>query len=142
MKRLWFALLLPAAALAQNTRLPVIDSIKTASGFGGFAGVAAPGSYVEIFGSNLSGSTRPWSASDFSGSAAPTALDGVTVTVNGSPAFISYVSPAQVNIEIPDEVPPGNADVVVSHAGQSSKAAALVIRDAQPGLFAPSVFAA
>jgi hypothetical protein len=46
---------------------PTIDHIVTASGFGGFAGVAAPGSWIEIYGYNLAGTSRQWSTSDFIG---------------------------------------------------------------------------
>src|SRR5216110_616439 len=71
---------------------PAITSngIVTASGFGGFAS-AAPGSFIEIYGTNLAGTTRGWATDDFTNGNAPTSLDGVTVTVGGKPAYIIYV---------------------------------------------------
>ncbi len=119
---------------------PAIDHIVTASGFGAFSGVAAPGSWIEIYGYNMAGTTRSWASSDFSGSTAPTTLDGVTVTIGGVAAYISYVSPGQLNVEVPDSVPTGSAAVVVTYGGASSPASTLTIKAQQPGLLAPSTF--
>jgi uncharacterized protein (TIGR03437 family) len=124
---------------SQTVATPAIDHMVTASAFGGYAGVAAPGSYVEIYGSNLAGTTRQWAASDFNGTAAPTSLDGVTVSVGGAAAFISYVSPTQVNIQVPD-ISPGSAAVAVSYQGQSSVASTLTIHALEPGFYAPLSF--
>ncbi len=72
---------------------------------------------------------------------APTTLDGVTVSVNGTPAYISYVSPRQLNVEIPDTVSTGGpVGVVVSYQGQSSIAASLMINPLQPGLLKGTQF--
>ncbi len=128
-----------APCFAQTASPPSISSMLTASAFGAYPGVAAPGSYVEIHGSNLAATTRQWAASDFTGSAAPTSLDGVSVSVGGAPAFVSYVSPTQVNIQVPG-INPGSASVVVSFQGQSSAAATLTINAQEPGLFAPASF--
>lgn len=125
---------------SQTSARPLVTSIVTASAFGGYVGVAAPGSYVEIYGSNLAGSSREWTDSDFIGAAAPTSLDGVTVSVNGTPAYVSYVSARQVNIQIPDSVPSGSMTVVLSYQGQSSTAALLTMNALQPGLLAPASF--
>ena len=114
---------------------PAITNVTTDSRFGGYIGVAAAGSYVNILGSNLAGSSRRWDASDFTGAAAPTVLDGVSVTVNGTPAFVSYVSSGQVNIQIPDSIAVGPATVVVSFQGLSSAPGALQINAQAPGLY-------
>ena len=137
--RILLAFALTLQAVAQTTS-PAISAMVTASGFGGYEGIAAPGSYVEIYGTNLAGTSRAWATADFIGTAAPTSLDGVTVTVNSTPAFINYVSPGQVNIEIQDTIALGNASVVVTFQGQSSTAATLVINAQQPGLLAPASF--
>ncbi len=119
---------------------PAIDHIITASGFGGYPGVAAPGSWVEIYGTNLAGTTRQWVASDFTGAAAPTTLDGVSVTIGGKPAFLSYVSPTQINLQAPDVPPGAGLPVVVSYQGQQSAAGSLTVNSQEPGLLAPSTF--
>ena len=38
---------------------------------------------------------------------APTSLDGVSVTVNGRPAFIYFISPNQININTPEDTATG-----------------------------------
>jgi uncharacterized protein (TIGR03437 family) len=84
----------------------VIPSFQGKSGF-------ASNTYVEIYGSNLSTTARSWSGSDFNGANAPTSLDGVSVTVNGKPAFIFYVSPGQININTPEDVATGPVQIQV-----------------------------
>jgi uncharacterized protein (TIGR03437 family) len=129
-------------AITQVQATPAISTngILSASAFGGYVGTAAPGSYVEIYGKNLAGTTRGWGASDFIGNKAPTSLDGVTVTLNGIPAYVNYVSPGQVNIQVPDNVPVGTATVIVAFQGVSSTAGTLTINAQQPGLQAPASF--
>ena len=134
------SLALANPSFSQASR-PAIDHVITASAFGGFAAVTAPGSWVEIYGANLAGTTREWTGSDFSGTTAPTALDGVNVAVNGTPAYISYVSPAQINAQIPDTIPTGGpVTVIVSYQGQSSAAATITVNAQQPGWLAPASF--
>ena len=114
-----------------------MNEIITASAYGGFS-AAAPGSFVEIYGSNLAGTARDWTTNDFTGPNAPTSLDGVTVTVGGTAAYIAYVSPAQVNIQIPDGVPSGPANIVLSYQRQSSAPAQFTINSTEPGFYAPT----
>ena len=110
--------------------------IISAGSFGGFTS-AAVGSFLEIYGSNLAGTSRSWTSSDFNGRQAPTSLDGVTVTVAGVPAYISYVSPNQVNVQVPAGIPRGSADlVVVTYRGQASAAGRIAIQTVSPGLLA------
>ena len=121
---------------------PVIspNGVVSAGGFGGFAS-ATPGSYIEIFGSNLAGYSRAWSAADFVDGKAPAALEGVSVTVDGKPAFVTFVHPAQVNVQVPEDVATdGAVPVVVSYKGRSSAAAMLSIRKTAGGLLAPESF--
>ena len=57
--------------------------------FGQFSSIC-PGSWVEIYGSNLSTTTRGWTAADFNGGVAPTSLDGVSVLI-GWPSSLHRV---------------------------------------------------
>src|SRR5579863_7167658 len=59
------------------------------------------GSWVSIYGSGLSATTRSWQASDFSGNNLPTTLDNVSVLINGKKAAISYISPGMLNVQAP-----------------------------------------
>ena len=132
--------------VVQPSHFVVIQAIRplgraiSAGAFGGYT-EAAIGSYVEIYGTNLAGTTRTWAESDFNNGAAPTTLDDVTATVGGRPAFISYISPTQVNIQVPEGVTPGNnVPVVVRYQDQDRAMATLNIKAAAPGLLAPSSF--
>ncbi len=145
MKALSQVLVVALAALANGyaQAVPSVNSAITASAFGAYAGVAAPGSYVELYGVNLAGTTRGWGTADFNGATAPTALDGVSVKVNGTPAYINYVSPGQVNIQVPDGVPVGGfVSVVLTNAGGSSAPLALTLNAQEAGLLAPASFKA
>jgi uncharacterized protein (TIGR03437 family) len=100
----------------------------------------APGSWIEIYGTNLSTTTRTWTTADFNGSNAPTALDGTSVRVGGQAAFVWYVSPNQVNVQVPSNVGTGPQPVVVTTPVGSSTALTVTVNTLQPGLSAPPVF--
>lgn len=122
---------------------PAITSggVVTASSFGG-ATVAAIGSYLEIYGTNLAGDTsRTWTADDFRNGVAPTTLDEVGVTVNGVPAYVYFVSKNQVNVQVPSGVPTsGFVPVVIAYKGQASGSVTLQLKAVAAGLLAPAAF--
>jgi uncharacterized protein (TIGR03437 family) len=99
-----------------TTATPTITGVANAE-----SGVAtiAPNTWVAIGGSNLgpAGDTRTWGSSDFVGGQLPTSLDGLSVTVNGVPAYVYYISPAQVNILTPPNAISGSVPVQVSDNG-------------------------
>ncbi|MGA3187078.1 MAG: IPT/TIG domain-containing protein, partial [Bryobacteraceae bacterium] len=99
-----------------TTAIPTITLVANAEG-----GVAtiAPNSWVEINGSNLgpAGDTRIWGSADFVGGQLPTSLDGLSVTVNGVPAYVYYISPTQVNILTPPNAISGSVPVQVTDNG-------------------------
>jgi uncharacterized protein (TIGR03437 family) len=113
--------------------------IQSASDFGAFQ-TAAPGSWIEIYGTNLSVDARSWATSDFTGSAAPTSLDGTGVTIGGQPAFVYYISGSQVNAQVPANAAAGSQPVVVKTPYGSSAAGSMNIAATQPGLLATSAF--
>jgi uncharacterized protein (TIGR03437 family) len=130
-----------ASAGAQDAGPPTISAIISAGAFGGYSGEAAPASFVEVYGSNLAGSTRGWTNSDFQGSGAPTTLDGVSVTFGGTPGYVSYVSPNQINVQVPVNVPVGSSvPVIVRYSGQISNSFSLAVSARMPGLLAPASF--
>jgi len=124
-------------------QMPTIASrgIVTASNFGGFT-QAAPGSYIEIYGSNLGPETaRQWEGRDFSGVNAPASLDGVRVLVNGTPAYVSYVSAGQINAQLPAGIPSGGpVQIVVNNDGTASSPVQFSVQPIAPGLLAPAAF--
>lgn len=128
-------------AFAQNDSSPIINAVVSAGAFGGYSGVAAPGSFVEIFGTGMAGTSRDWTNADFQGSAAPMSLDGVSVTVGGVAAFVSYISPTQVNAQIPEGVPASaTVPVVIRYQSRASNSFNLQLNSREPGLLAPAGF--
>ncbi|HUB77666.1 MAG TPA: FG-GAP-like repeat-containing protein [Bryobacteraceae bacterium] len=123
-----------------GTGAPAITAggVVSASAFGEFAS-AAPGSWIEIYGTNLSSGTGPWQAGDFNGINAPTMLDGTSVKIGGQSAFVDYVSPTQVNVQVPD-LAPGLQQVVVTAGTNQSAAYNLTVQAVDPGLLAPLNF--
>jgi len=122
--------------------VPTITSVISASGFGGFSAVA-PGSWVEIYGSNLAPDTRQWAGSDFNGNNAPTSLDGVQVTIGGQKAFIDYISssPGQINAQLPSNISTGGTlALIVNNGTVPSAPFNVTVNSTEPGLLAPSAF--
>jgi uncharacterized protein (TIGR03437 family) len=68
---------------------------------GGDAASIAPGTIVSIMGSNLSANTA---SADLSQRALPTTLGGTEVYFNGIQAPLYYVSPTQINAQVPWEL--------------------------------------
>jgi uncharacterized protein (TIGR03437 family) len=111
-----------------------------ASAFGGFSALA-PGSWMEIYGANLANVlTQTWGSADFKGNLAPATLAGTTVTIGGLPAYIDFVSPGQVNAQVPSGVATGPQRVVVTTAGGSSVGTTITVNLVEPGLLSPAVF--
>ena len=113
--------------------------VVSALAFGGFTSVA-PGSWMEIYGTNLSATTRLWAGTDFNGTKAPTSLDNVKVTIGGQAAFLDYISPTQVNAQVPSNTPTGAQQMTVSYSSSTSSAYNITVNPLQPGLLAPSSF--
>jgi len=131
-------LLTPGTPLAS---LPSITSggVVSAGAFGAFTAIA-PGSWIEIYGANLAASSRLWGGADFNGVNAPTWLDGTRVTIGGQSAFVSYISPAQVNVQVPSNVGTGPQPIIVSTAAGASTPYTITVNPQQPGLLAPTSF--
>jgi len=87
----------------------------------------APGSVVTIKGSNLAGLIA--AAQSFP---LGTAMSGVTVSVNGTAAPLFYVSPTQINIQLPYEIAPGTAALSINACGGTSQVASFTVAPAAP----------
>jgi uncharacterized protein (TIGR03437 family) len=97
------------------------DGVVNGATFAVSSGVA-PGSIATIFGTNLAASSYDFgldaiAAALTEGAAADddqtTILEGTQVFVNGTPAPVFFVSPTQINFQVPPDVPVGNAQVQV-----------------------------
>ncbi len=95
----------------------------------------SPGELVSIFGTDLASSTAQADSVPLS-----TSLANVNVSFNGVAAPLLYVSPTQINAQMPWDVMPsgitaGTADVVVTRAGVKSAAQMVQVRASSPGVF-------
>jgi uncharacterized protein (TIGR03437 family) len=130
----------PCSNSSSGGPAPSISGVVSASAFGAFAAVA-PGSGVEIYGSALASDTQGWTGSDFTGNNAPTMLDGVSVSIAGQAAFVDYVSPTQVNAELPSNIATsGPLQLTVSNSNGASAAVNVTLNTTEPGLLAPTSF--
>jgi uncharacterized protein (TIGR03437 family) len=91
------------------------------------ASTIQPGEWVSIYGANLANSVVSWTGNF------PTSLGGTSVKINGKSAYLSLVSPRQINLQAPDDNATGPVPVVVTTATGSS-----VTSTATLGEFAPS----
>jgi uncharacterized protein (TIGR03437 family) len=99
---------------------------------GGYQTNFASATWVAVFGTNLSQITYTWQASDIVNGALPTSLQGVSVSIDGKPAYVSYISPAQINVLTPDDTATGSVPVVVTIAGQASNSFAVLKNQFSP----------
>jgi uncharacterized protein (TIGR03437 family) len=118
---------------------PTIQAVISASDYGGFS-LIAPATWIEIYGQNLATATAQWGGADFQGNNAPTSVGGTKVTVGGQPAFVYYVSPAQVDVQVASNVATGPQPVVVTTAAGTSAPFTTNVSATEPGLLAPAVF--
>jgi uncharacterized protein (TIGR03437 family) len=118
---------------------PTISGVISAGAFGAFSTVA-PGSWVEIYGSNLAAGTHTWTSADFNGNNAPTSLGGVQVSIGSQSAFIDYVSPGQVNAQLPSNIDAGSWQLTVTSGSVTSAPVSVTVKATEPGLLAPPSF--
>jgi uncharacterized protein (TIGR03118 family) len=116
------------------------NPIVALSGVTNAAQAAASGSsntIMTIKGTNLAATKRSWASSDFNGSNMPTSIDGVTVTFNGEPGYISYLNPGQINVLTPaDLATNAPVTIVVTNNGLTSATiTTAAIPPIAPGLF-------
>ena len=79
----------------------VLSIVSAASGQ--LTGTIAPGEIISIYGLGLSPIVPPQTATPANG-VFPTLLAGVQVMLNGTPIPLLYVSPSQINAEIPSPI--------------------------------------
>ena len=114
------------------TGAPVIGSVLNGASF--LPGIEA-GSWVMIKGVNLANTTRIWGSADFNGNNLPVSLSGVSVTIDGLPAFPYYISPTQINVQAPSGNTLGAVNVVVDNNGTVSALATVPLQSFAPAFF-------
>jgi uncharacterized protein (TIGR03118 family) len=110
-----------------------------AAGVTSFAGASvaiAPNTWISIKGSNLAETTRVWNDGDFVKGALPTEIDGVSVSINGDPAYVYSVSPAQlVVLTSTDLAAPGTATLTTNNNGLISGSVTIQVQALAPTFF-------
>ncbi len=117
------------------TGTPPAGTISGVGNAASFLPHFAAATWVSIYGANLSQSTYTWQASDFVNGQLPTSLQGVSVMIDGKPAYVEYISPTQINVLAPDDATTGTVQVQVTTAQQASN-----ILSAPKTQFAPAFF--
>ena len=115
---------------------PLLTPAAVENGATYISGGLVPGSWAQARGFNFGGTTRIWGTADFVGlgNNLPTDLNGVGVKVNGLAAAIYYISPDQVNFQVPAGVA-GNATVQVFNSGVGSNIVTVAAATNSPGIF-------
>src|SRR5208283_5810725 len=110
---------------------PLISSVTDGAGYQ--QGIS-PGAWISIFGTNLAYTSRGWLNSEILGGKLPTLLDGVSVTIDSRLAAVSYISPLQLNVQVPDDTATGPVAVAVT-TPQGTATATVPMQTVSPGLF-------
>ena len=128
-----------SSAVPQTVNVPILfvlgpnttgAAITTIANPATYSASVSPGMVVAVFGTNLANTTDT-----ASGNPLPYSLDGVSAAVNGIAAPLVYVSPTQVNIQIPYEAGSGPAVLGIDNNGQIA-GFQFQISASAPGIFA------
>ena len=111
-----YKLALNIPTIASGGIVPVYSTVPTVQ----------TGEWVSIYGSGLAGSMTTWNGNF------PMSLGGTSVTIDGKPAFLWYVSPGQINLQVPADSTLGTVPVVVTTANGTSSSTVTLAQ------FAPS----
>jgi uncharacterized protein (TIGR03437 family) len=85
---------------------------------------------VSIFGTNLAGTTGGATRLPL-----PVLVGSTSVLIGGRPAPLLYVSPYQINAQMPFSVPPGDQDLAVNSDSGPSPVERVTVVSAAPGIF-------
>ncbi len=91
----------PAPAISTGGIVPLDSSSSTIQS----------GEWVSIYGTNLASGTATWTGNF------PTSLAGTSVTIDGKAAYLSFVSPGQINLQAPSDNATGPVPVTIATAG-------------------------
>lgn len=105
--------------------------LRVTNGASFVAGPVAPGSLISVFGERLSATTTQAPSLPLS-----TELGGVSVRINGIPAPLLFVSPGQLNLQVPWTLDSGTASIRVTVNGVEQAPISATIEAVSPGIFA------
>ncbi|MEP7354363.1 MAG: protease pro-enzyme activation domain-containing protein [Acidobacteriota bacterium] len=122
-----------ATLTTSQTGPPMITALANAASF---KTNYAPGMLLTVFGAQLSPIT--WIASSVP---LPNQVGGVSVTINGVSAPLLYISPTQLNIQVPYELAPFSAATLIVNNNGISAIRNFIASTAAPGIFTNPDFA-
>jgi len=122
------------SALGTTTWAQTAPTVGAAVNAGDYSATAALGALVSIFGTNLG--SGEFTASDLP---LPTTLGGTSVELVGvstvTPLPLYYVSPTQINAQLPYSIAPGSIQLRVRRGEEVSNAVSLSIATVAPRFF-------
>jgi uncharacterized protein (TIGR03437 family) len=121
----------PSNALTFNIAVPT--PATTSAGIVNAASslpAIAPGTLIAVYGSNLAAAIAQASATPL-----PLTLGGTSVSINGASVPLLFVSPGQVNAQIPYETKVGTAKLIVQSNGVPSPSVNFEVAATGPGVF-------
>ena len=114
--------------LASEKLLSISEPLPAITSGGIAPGIVQPGEWVSIYGTNLASAAVTWTGNF------PTSLGGTSVTIDGKAAYLSFVSPGQIDLQVPNDTATGAVPVVVMTASGSATSTVTL------ALFGPSFF--
>lgn len=127
----------PHGVFGRIQSAPVVVATNVVNG-ASFQPTIAPNTWVTITGSNLSGTTRQWDSEDIVNNVLPVVIDNVGVSVNGTWAYVEYVSPTQLNVLLPVSTPTGAVQLQTYSAGLTGAAVTVQVAAVAPAFFMQS----
>ncbi len=125
----------PRAVQAVLDTVPYIAPAGVANAAGTTPGNAvAPGSVISIFGASLAAAVAVGPDSPL-----PQSLGGVAVRINDQFLPLFFVSPTQINAQLPPDVASGDQSLVISTQGQADVKTTFTVAANAPGLFQQSI---
>jgi uncharacterized protein (TIGR03437 family) len=121
--------------LAQSSTAPSYSAASIVNSATNTAAALAPNTIATIYGVNLAYGTSGLSSSESPIGYLPQELADVRVIVGGQIAFLYYVSPQQINFLIPDNLRPGDMELVVARQGTAGPQVQIAVSAAGPGLY-------
>lgn len=110
---------------------PSSMAISGSTNSASFTQTYAPGMIMALFGQNLATGTPPPQ-----GSPLPTQSGGTTVSMNGVNVPLYYVSPSQINLQIPYEIPVNSTAILKVTSNGQSATSRINLAAAAPGIYA------
>lgn len=121
----------PVSVVAEMARVPYIAPAGIMNGVGQTpSDSVAPGSIISIFGQSLASVVQVGPVNPLAQTIA-----GTTVTINNTILPLLFVSPTQINAQLPSSLGDGKYTLEVLNTGQTEISGSLTVARAAPGLF-------